>query len=73
MKDFVLGNHGTVFILQPMSPEANAWTKQKLLEDFALKYGGGIALAPHSVPESVEIIEKEGLSVAGVQRTESKD
>jgi hypothetical protein len=43
MPDFVVENHGSIFLLQPLTPAANSWIEEHLPEDH-MTFGGAIEL-----------------------------
>lgn len=61
--DFHLTNHGSIWLLTPVSPEAVEWAEQYLPED-AQTLGNAIAIEPRYVDPIVQGIEGDGLTVA---------
>ncbi len=60
--DFVVENHGTTFLLQPLTPAANSWIEQNLPEDH-MTFGGGIVVEHRYIAEIVRSAIADGLGV----------
>jgi len=62
--DVELENHGSIWIIQPLTPAGNAWADAHLPTD-AIRWGGGIVAEPRYVPDIVDAMQADGLTVAG--------
>ena len=61
MNDFLVENHGTMFLLRPLSEDAHAWLADNLL---AAEYFGDAVIIDHRyIQDVVEQIRLEGLEV----------
>ena len=56
--DFLLINHGSIYTLRAMTPEAKLWAEDNLPEDF------NGAIEPRYVHHIIDGIEAEGLTFA---------
>jgi hypothetical protein len=61
--DFRCENHGSIFLLYPLSPSAQAWTKEYLPEDLQ-HFGDAIVLEHRFIWAILEGIQNDGLAVA---------
>ena len=64
--DLVVENHGSVFILQPLTARAREWLELKYADDHDyafMWYAGGLACEPRCAPAIVEAMVDEGMEV----------
>ena len=57
--DFVVENHGTVFLLRPLTPAANSWVKENLPEDH-LTFGHAVVVEHHYIADIVAGAQADG-------------
>lgn len=62
MTDFTLRDHGSLAVLTPVSAEACDWAAAHLPDD-AMGWAGGTVIEPRYVPDIVEGILCDGLTV----------
>jgi hypothetical protein len=60
--DFVVENHGTIFLLQPLTPAANSWIEENLPEDH-MTFGGAVVVEHHYIADIVHGAIADGLEV----------
>ena len=60
--DFVVENHGTIFLLQPLTPAANSWIEENLPED-AQRLGAAVAVEHRFITDIVRGAIADGLEV----------
>jgi hypothetical protein len=60
--DFEVQNHGSVFLLFPLTNSASAWVEEHLPEDVLL-FGRGICVEHRYIAEIVAGIQRDGLAV----------
>ena len=60
--DFVVENHGSIFLLQLLSPAANDWVAKNLPEDH-LTFGHAIAVEHRFIADIVRGAQNDGLVV----------
>lgn len=60
--DFAVSNHGSIFLLRPLSDEAQDWADEFLPED-APMLGGSYAVEHRFIWPIIDGIEADGLSV----------
>lgn len=60
--DFRVENHGSIFLLQPMTPEADAWVGEHIPED-AQYLGTAVAVEHRFIADIVAGIQRDGLTV----------
>lgn len=60
--DFTVENHGTIFLLQPLTPAANSWVDEHLPED-RMTFGGATVVEHRYIHDIVTGIISDGLSV----------
>jgi hypothetical protein len=60
--DFRVENHGSIFLLQPLTPAANSWVDEHLPED-RLTFGGAVCVEHRYIRDIVTGIIGDGLSV----------
>ena len=63
MEDFEVENHGSLFLLRPMTSAAWNWAEQHLPED-AQMFGQAYAVEHRYIADIVEGIQADGLGVA---------
>jgi hypothetical protein len=61
--DFEVQNHGSIFLLCPLTDSAREWVDQHLPED-VLTFGGGICVEPRYIADIVRGFLDDGLTVA---------
>ena len=61
--DFFVENHGTVFLLRPLTPAANSWVKENLPEDH-LTFAGAVVVEHRYIADIVAGAQADGLEVA---------
>ena len=62
MADFTVQNHGTVYLLEPKTPEADEWVEEHLPDD-AMWMGNSVAIEHRYIDAIVDGIQDDGLSV----------
>ena len=60
--DFCVENHGSIFLLQPLSPAANDWIQENLPED-RLTFGGAVAVEHRYIADIVRGAQHDGLVI----------
>jgi len=60
--DFFVENHGTVFLLRPLTPAANSWVKENLPEDH-LTFGNSTVVEHRYIYDIVRGAQADGLEV----------
>ena len=60
--DFIVENHGTIFLLQPLSPAANSWIEENLPED-RLTFGGAVVVEHRYIADIVRGAQIDGLVI----------
>lgn len=60
--DFLIENHGSVVLLQPLTEAARVWLEQHIPED-TQNWGTAIVIEPRYVSDILNGIELEGLKV----------
>jgi len=60
--DFELTNHGTLFVLDPVTDDAKAWAGEHLPED-AMTWGDGVVIEPRYIGPILDGIKDDGLTV----------
>lgn len=60
--DFDFSNHGSICLLNPLTPAAKAWAEEHLPDD-ALTLGAAIVIEPRYVEPILDGIEADGLTV----------
>jgi hypothetical protein len=60
--DFVVENHGTIFLLQPFSPAANSWVEENLPED-RLTFDGAVVVEHRYIADIVRGAQADGLVI----------
>lgn len=60
--DFLVENHGSICVLQPLTSAAVEWCDANLPED-CLSWGGGVVVEPRYIDDIVEGIRGDGLTV----------
>ena len=61
--DVRVENHGSLFLLRPTTPEAEAWLEENIADD-AQTLGNATACEPRYVEAVVEGMQADGLVVA---------
>jgi hypothetical protein len=64
MTDFTVENHGSVFLLQPHTPEATDWVTQNLNVEHWQKFGNAVAVEHRYIVDIVDGVQGDGLTVA---------
>lgn len=60
--DFVIENHGSLFLLRPISDAADAWVDEHIAED-APSFGGAVAVEHRFIVAIADGIIADGLTV----------
>jgi len=60
--DFLCENHGSIFLLRPLSQPAQSWIEENLPSD-ALWFGNGVVVEHRYIWAILEGIQNEGLAV----------
>jgi hypothetical protein len=60
--DFFVENHGTIFLLQPLTPVANSWIQENLPED-RLAFGGAVVVEHRYITDIVRGAMADGMEV----------
>lgn len=60
--DFALHNHGTLFILVPLSGDAETWCEDHLQQD-GMRWAGGYAVDHRCMQDIIEGIREGGLTL----------
>lgn len=60
--DLHIANHGSIYILTPLTRMGRKWVRENLPED-ALMWGGGIVVEPRYVGDILQGAEHDGLTV----------
>jgi hypothetical protein len=60
--DFTVSNHGSIFLLQAHTPEANQWIEDHLPED-RQTFGGAVVVQHRYIGQIVEGAVEAGLAV----------
>ena len=63
---FILGNHGNVFVLQPVTRQANTWAQKRVAQE-SREYAGGIVIEPRHLDDILQRIKEAGMIVIGTQ------
>jgi hypothetical protein len=58
--DFLVENHGTIFLLQPLTPAANSWIDDHLPED-RMTFGSAVCVEHRFIRDIVRGILNDGL------------
>jgi hypothetical protein len=61
-RDVDLALHGSIDLLTPLTPEAQAWVKENIPDD-AQWFGGALAVEPRYAPDIVQGMIDDGLAV----------
>ncbi len=61
--DFICENHGSVFLLRPLSPSAFEWVEEHLPDD-SLIFGNATVIEPRYVFKIILAIQDAGLAVS---------
>jgi hypothetical protein len=61
--DFRVENHGSIFLLRPLSKEGEDWAKSHLPDD-AQTFGNAVAVEPRYINDIVNGICDDGLVVS---------
>jgi hypothetical protein len=61
--DFRVENHGTLFLLRPLTPAAGSWVKENLPED-RLTFGHAVVVEHRYIADIVHGAQADGLEVA---------
>lgn len=60
--DFLVENHGAIFLLQPLTPSANSWVNEHLPED-RLTFAGAVVVEHRFIADIVRGAIADGLVV----------
>ena len=61
--DFIVENHGSIFLLRPVSPAASEWVSERIPED-AQWFGDAVAVEHRYIGDIVDGIQNDGLVVS---------
>ena len=62
--DFSLVDHGSIWLLTPNTPQANAWVADNIIIAEDSQWSGrALVIEPRFVPDIVEGFQQEGLTV----------
>ena len=61
--DFSVENHGSIFLLRPISPAAFEWIKEHIPDD-AQYFGNAVVVEHRYIEDIVDGIQNDGLEVA---------
>jgi hypothetical protein len=59
--DFIVENHGSIFLLRPLTAAANSWTEEHIPED-AQWFGGAVVVEHRFIWTILEGIQSDGLT-----------
>jgi hypothetical protein len=60
--DYRAENHGSLWLVVPLTPQATTWLNEHVSED-AQRWGNAVALKPGDVPGLVERLRNNGFDV----------
>jgi hypothetical protein len=60
--DITIENHGSIFVMQPHSPEARQWIDWHV-DGEAQRWGGGVVVEPRFAPELIAAMLDYGFTV----------
>lgn len=60
--DYKATNYGSLWLIEPLTPQATEWLNEHLGED-AQRYGNAVAVEPRYVSGLVERLRAEGFDV----------
>jgi hypothetical protein len=63
LPDFIVKNHGTIFLLQPLTPAAISWIQENLPEDHMMS-GRAVVVDHRYIADIVRGAQADGLEVA---------
>jgi hypothetical protein len=58
--DFIVENHGSIFLLRPLTPAAHSWIESNLPED-RLTFGNAVVVEHRYIAEIVRGAQTDGL------------
>jgi len=61
--DFLVENHGSIFLLQPLTPAAESWIEQFLPQD-RITFGSAVVVEHRYIADIVDGIRNDGLAVS---------
>lgn len=61
--DFIVSNHGSIFLLRPNTPAAREWCEEHLPDD-RQTFGGAVVVEHRYIGDIVDGIRADGLEVA---------
>jgi hypothetical protein len=61
--NFLVENHGSIFLLQPLTPAAESWIQEFLSKD-RMSFGTAAVVEHRYISDIVEGIRNDGLAVA---------
>jgi hypothetical protein len=62
--DFSVSNHGSLFLLTPLSEAAREWAQVHIDMDSALRFAGAIVVEHRYIADIVAGIQNDGLAVS---------
>jgi len=63
VSDFRIENHGSIVVVQPLTPEATAWVEENVPTEPWQWLGGGLCVEHRYAEAIVEGIGEDGLNV----------
>ena len=60
--DFLVENHGSIFLLQPLTPAAESWIEE-FLPQYRITFGSAVVVEYRYIADIVEGIRNDGLAV----------
>lgn len=60
--DFSVENHGSIVLLRPLTPAAEAWIEEHIPDD-AQTFGNAIAVEPRYIQDIINGIVADGLTL----------
>ena len=62
--DFVVENHGSIFLLKPLTPSATSWVEEHIGQDNGYQpYFPTVVVEPRYIADIVQGIQSDGLMV----------
>jgi hypothetical protein len=62
--DFLCENHGSIFLLKPLTPSATSWAEEHISQDNGYQpYFPTVVVEPRYIADIVQGIQSDGLAV----------